>query len=345
MRYHRMLVVGSAALAGLSLITATPVSADAVSAFYSGKTVIFVSATGPSGDYALYSRLMERHIGRHIPGSPKVQIQFMPGAGGVVAANHMYHVAAKDGTVIGMPLSSIALNQVLRPDRIRYDAGKFSYIGVIVSLPDVIAVWHTANVRSLEDARKTTLNIASTGTSAQNYLGPKLVNALLGTKFNLIAGYGDSGAMDQAIENGEVHGRLIAWQTWMLLRPGWIKEKKVIPLIQAGDFKMSELPDVPSFIDLVKGQDEERMVEMLHATTQISRAVYGPPQIPDDRLAALRRAFDSLMKDPIFLEDAKARGMALRPRSGEEMAKLVARLLDTPESVVARFKKVTGFGG
>jgi tripartite-type tricarboxylate transporter receptor subunit TctC len=316
--------------------------ADSLADFYSNKTITFVQASDAGGGYATTTELLIKYLPAAIPGHPKVQIQFMPGAGGVKGANYVYNVAPRDGTAIGMPLNTVALYQVLRPRAVKYNAAKFAWLGGLASLNSVVAVWHTAPATTLDGARKTQLIIGATAKTGSNYEQPMMANALAGTKFKLVTGYKGSNSLDLAMERGETNGRMSYWQSWQATRPDWIRDKMVIPLVQVGARPIKELPGVPRMIDFAKTDQEKSMVRLLQVTAALGRTVYGPPGMADERRAALRRAIETITADPAFLKEADRRHIAIDATSGAELEALVTQALHIPPAVVTLYKKSVG---
>jgi len=333
-------VVGAAVM---TIAAGSAAAADPVADFYRGKTVTYVQASGAGGGFAAYSRLVEKYLPRFIPGHPNVQLQFMQGAGGVKGANYVYNAAAKDGSVIGMPLNTVVIYQVLRPKSVKYDAAKFTWLVGLSQLSSVIVLWHTAPAKTLEDARKTELIIGSTAKSADNYQQPVLANALLGTKFKMVTGYDGSPGMNLAMERGETNGRMTFWESLVTTNADWIRDKKVIPLVQVGARAIKELPNVPRLIDLAKTESDKSIVRLVHISAALGRTIYAPPGVPAARAAALRQAAEALVKDRAFLEEAARRKIAIDATSGEELHGLIVDALRTPHDVVERYKQAVEF--
>ena len=301
--------------------------ADDVASFYAGKQITFVAPTSVGGGFDLYSRLFAESIRKFIPGQPSIVVQNMPGAGGMRAAGYMFNVAPKDGTVIGMPLANIPLSEALEPNVARYQSGKFSWIGTITPETDVLGVWRTTGVASLDDARQKEVTIGATGKLGLLALNVNLANALLGTKFKVVLGYPSGNEVNLAMETGEVQGRTNQWTSWKSQRPAWVKENKLHFLLQIGP-KEAELPDVPAFLDLVKSSKDQAMVRLLQSNQIIGRSIYAPPDIPKDRLAALRDAFEKTVRDPEFLTRMNAVGLYVQPSAGAALEQEISRSME-----------------
>ncbi len=327
------------AAAGLAMIYAAPVAADAVADFYSGKTVTLIVGSGAGGGFGLNARLIEKYIGKHIPGKPSIVLQFMQGSGGVKAANYIYNVAPKDGSVIHMPISSIVENQLLRPKGVKYDGAKFNWMGSITSFASVLSVWNTAPAKTIDEAKKTQVVLGSPSGHSFIYRIPKLMNTLLGTRFKIIVGYKGSRGVDMALERGEIQGRAMVWASTKAKQPDWLKQGKLVHLIQIGPKAVPDLPGLPRFIDLVKGKKEKAMVKFLHTTSFIGRALLAPPGTPKDRVAGLRKAFDGAVSDAAYVSDLKKRKLPLRPTSGKDLQAFIVSVSATSPELIAELRK------
>lgn len=301
--------------------------ANDVAAFYAGKQVTFVAPTSVGGGFDLYSRLFAETVRKYIPGQPSVIVQNMPGAGGMRAAGYMFNVAPKDGTVIGMPLSNIPLSEALEPDNARYQSAKFAWIGTITPETDVLAVFKTSGVATIDDARKKEVVIGATGKLGLLALNVNLANALLGTKFKVVIGYPSGNEVNMAMDGGEVVGRTNQWTSWKSQRPQWIKEGKLNYLLQIGP-REPELADVPAFLDLVKTSKDQAMVRLLQSNQVVGRSIYAPPSLPADRLTALREAFEKTVRDPEFISRINAVGLSVRPSPGETIEQEITRSME-----------------
>jgi tripartite-type tricarboxylate transporter receptor subunit TctC len=340
--FRKSFIAPFAALGAAVMLPVSNATADPVAEFFSGTTLTYIQASGATGGYAAYSRVVVKHLSRFIPGNPSIQIQFMPGAGGVKGANYMYNVAAKDGSVIGMPLNSLAMFQLLRPEGVRYDASKFHWLVGLAQLNSVIVAWHDAPATTIEEARQTEIIIGSTARSADNYQQPMLANALLGTRFRMVTGYEGTQEMNLAMERGETHGRMTFWVSMQTTNPEWIRDNKVVPLVQVGARPIKDLPGVPSMIDLAETDDDKAIVRLLHVSAALGRTLYAPPGVPAERAAALRKAAEALVQDAAFLEDAGISRIEIDATPGAEIESLVQDALATPPALIERYKKAVG---
>lgn len=323
-------------------LTAGSVAADAVSDFYKGKQITFIVGAGSGGGFGINARILAARYGRHIPGNPSVVVQHMQGAGGIIAANYVYNVAAKDGSVIHMPVGATVQNNLLYPKKTRYKSDRFLWIGSIANQPYELAIWHTVPIRSIQEATKTQIILgASTGRSSF-YQIPAMMNAVLGTKFKIITGYKGSQGVDLALERGEVQGRATSYASTQTRKPQWVKEKKIIRLVQIGAKPIAALTaqGVPRFVDLAKTPREKTMVRFLHTSMKLGRSVNAPPGVPMVRVEALRRAFDATMKDASFRKDLAKSKMPFDPTTGEDLQSFIKNIMATPPDVVAEIRTV-----
>jgi tripartite-type tricarboxylate transporter receptor subunit TctC len=322
-----------AAGALLSAAMALPAAAQAQE-FYKGKTVNFFIGSAAGGGYDAYSRLIANHIGRHLPGKPTVVAQNMPGAGSIRAANHLYNVAPKDGTAIGMVDQALYLNQILGTPELKADARKYNWIGRILSNSAVLFAWHTADVKTAEDAFKSELIISTTGAASK--LNWTVMNNVLGTKFRIINGYSGSNESRLAMERREVDALSMPWSLLKNDAADWLAAKKINLLLQTGADKHPELPNVPRMIDLAKNDADRQLMELFSSPSTIGRSVVAPPGLPADRVAELRTAFMAAIKDPLLIADVEKAKLELDPLSGEDLQKAIFGAGDFPEALIAR---------
>lgn len=320
------------------IFAAAPASAmaDPIADFYKGKTVTIIVATGASGSYAVFAQLMNRHLARHIPGAPTVVPSYMPGGGGAKAANYAYNVAAKDGTAIAM-LNDYAVNaQLTRPGAVKYRADGFHWLVRFARSNPVIVVMKEAGIRTVADAQGREVIMGSTGKSAPSYINMSIMNQLIGTKFKIITGYKDRAQAESAMERGEIVGSSAGWMTWKSGRPEWVASGRIVPLVQAGLSPLPDLKNVPMLTDFAKNENDRNLLEFVSSGGDFGRSVVAPPDTPDDRVTALRRALDALVRDPAFVEDAKKRRVELDPATGEDMQKMATRIAGLIPSIADR---------
>jgi tripartite-type tricarboxylate transporter receptor subunit TctC len=319
--------------------------ADNVADFYKGKTINIIVGFGPGGGYDAYARLLARYYGKHIPGHPSIVVQNMTGGGSVRAANHVYAVAPKDGTVIAAVNQNMPMYQLLGGEGARFDSARIQWLGSMAHSNGTLYTWHDTNVRTLDEAKTRSLPLGGTGTTSDSHIFPNVINTLLGTKFDVVNGYPDGNAIDLALERGEVKGRGgNSWASVTTNKKQWVDEKKINILVQIGFKPEPDLPNVPLLVDLVKDPDEKQIVSVISLPTVIGFAHWVAPEVPKERVAALRAAYAETLKDPDFLAEAKKMGQLIRPQSGEEVEALVQKAASTTKPVLERTAKLLGWG-
>ncbi len=307
--------------------------------FYKGKRLKLMIGNTPGGSYDISARLVGRHIVRFIPGQPTLIVQNMRGGTGLIAANYVDNIGPKDGTMLANAHQSLPLRQVFGDKQVRYDARTFQWIGSPQSSVAMIATWHTSPIKTIEDAMKRESILGSTTISASASIVPALTNSMIGTKFRLAMGY-KSTEINLAMERGEVAGRAgQAWAGWKAEEPEWVRDKKLNYLIQVGLKKDPEIPQVPLLLDLAKGKKAQAIIKLYSAQISTGRPMYVVKEVPKDRVAILRAAFDKAMVDPQLLADAKKLHYEIKPTSGIELQQIVADMMATPKEFLAEAKK------
>jgi tripartite-type tricarboxylate transporter receptor subunit TctC len=316
------------------------VAQQPVEDFYRGKKIDLIIGYSPGGTYDLYARLVARHLGNYIPGRPLIVPRNMPGAGSRAAATWVYNVAPRDGTVLAAVDQSLSLQQAAGDKRMNFDTTKFIYIGNPNSENNTTAAWHASGIRTIEDAKRREVTVGATGGSTSSQY-PKAMNALLGTKFRIIIGYPGGNDINLAMERGEVEVRgSNSWASWKATRPQWLAEKKINILVQIGLKKAPDLPDVPLLMELGTNDDDRALLRLLSASTHIGRPIFTTPDVPSDRVKALRDAFDAMVRDPAFREQARRENFDIEPVPGEALQKLVSEVVAMPAAHSERLKKI-----
>jgi len=330
----------AAALVALCLVDASPAQAQSVEQFYAGRQVKFFIGSPGGGGYDFYSRIVGRHLTRHVPGKPNFVMHNMPGAGGVVVANHLYNIAARDGSEIGMVARGAATQPLLDPrDRgPKYEATKFNWIGTPQQEVGLLIVRQPSHIQSIADLKSKELVLSATSSVAPTSYYPRVINKLLGTKFKVVEGYKGSQEALLALERGEVDGHASGSSSGALrerIAP-WIKDGKVKVLAQIGLEKDPDYPDVPLIGELATTSAERQVMELLFAQQVMAWPIVAPPGTPPERVKALRDGFDATMRDPEFLADAAQQKLVINPVSGETIAALLTRIYATPQDLLDR---------
>lgn len=318
----------------------TPALADAVSDFYTGKTITLIISAGTGGGFDTNARLVARHLGKHIPGNPIIIPKNMPGGGHLVAANYMYNVAPKDGTTLATLLPAFVSYQILDGKQVEYDAAKFNWIGASDVDNMNLYVWHTTGIRSIDDTKKVSVLMGATGAGSYTALYPTLLNNLVGTKFKLVSGYKSTNEIHIAMERGEVQGRAgNLFSSLTATNPDWLADKKINILMQVGSKRDQNFKEVPLMTELAATVEDKRILAIYSSDVALGRSFITTPGVPADRLAALRKAFDQMVTDPEFLADAKKINMEVRPLGHVELTATTLEILSTPPELIEKAKK------
>ena len=321
---------------GLSTFAVQPAAAQE---FYAGKTVSIVVGSAPGGSYDLYARIVARHIGQHIPGNPTFVVQNMPGANSKLMAGYVYNVAAKDGTVLGAPLNTIPINQIVEADATKFDAAKFNWLGAVSSPANVLVTWHTSGVKTLEDARNKEIIIGATTSGTTQEMYPAMANNLLGTKFKIVTGYKASTEVNLAMERGETQGRgANTYLAYRFQNPDWIRDKKINLIFQMTETRDATMPDVPTLLEYAKTDEQKQVISLMVKSETIGRPLLAPPGVPAERVAMLRKALMDVVKDPKFLAEAETSQLEISPVSGEKLQAIVQDIVNAPSDVVEKYK-------
>lgn len=338
----RTIAFAAAIVAGLVAATmASPLLGSKASAeeFYEGKQITIVIPYGFGGTYGAYSRLIADHLAKHIPGKPNIIVQSMPGAGGIKASNFAHTVMRGDGLNLLMPPDTIVVSQLLRPDKVKYDARDFTWLGSANQTNVIVVVRTDAGVETIEDAETKQVIIGSTGKGSPTFLVPTLLNETIGTKFKVVSGYRGSAKTMLAIEQGEVQGSALNWLAWSSKHPDWFPKGFAKPIVQLGIWKDPDLPDVPMVTELVS--EEHKPIAAFMATLgALGRGLVAPPGTPEDKIAILRAAFDKTAEDPAFAADVNKRGLRLIATSGAKLQQVVNDAFKVDEAIVTKARKM-----
>ena len=306
--------------------------------FFKGRTVNFVVSTSPGGGYDTYSRLIARHIGRFLPGQPHVVVQYMPGAGGMRAANFLYTAAPRDGATIAMLDQAVQLDHVLGTAGLGADPARFNWIGRLLSNSAVLYARRDARVKKIEDVFTNELVVATSGTSSRlNWI---VLNNVLGTKVKMITGYAGTTASRLAMMRGEVDALSQPWAVLKVEGEALLRDGAINLLLQSGAEKNVELMHVPRMIDLAKNDADRILITLFSSPSTIGRSVVAPPGLPVERVATLRRAFAAALNDAAFLDEAQKLKLDLEPLDGTELQANIAAVGAAAPELVARARRV-----
>ena len=336
-------------LAGAALASIFAVSASAQSAppFFKDKQVTIAIGSSTGGGLDTYGRLVARHFGKHLAGNPQVIASNMPGAGGGVVASHVYARAPKDGTFVGVVFPSVIVDPLLSESlRRTYDPAKFRYVGNAHSEVLVCLLRRDAGPKTPAELIASDVIIGATAPGSTTFDFPTIANGLLGGKLKIVAGYKGSREVTLAMERNEVQGICgLGWSTVKVQFPDILKTDLFARVFAQEDLKghpqLNQLK-VPLMLDQAKNETDRRALEMFYSQNSFARPVIAPPEIPAERLAEMRRAFDATMKDAELLAEADKMNIDVHPLAGEEVEKFVARMFETPADTVERVKKALG---
>jgi tripartite-type tricarboxylate transporter receptor subunit TctC len=335
-------------LLGLVFLLACQSSAAAQTSFFEGKTITLIAGTTAGSQYDAHARLIAQHWGKHIPGNPGFVVQNMPGAGSLIAANHLYNVAKPDGLTITSIIPSIYFNQLAGRNEVKFDFPKFGWIGSVDYSNNVLYMRSDTRFKSIHDVRhvQQAPKCTATGAGTVGHYMPKLLNETIGTKFEIILGYPGGPEMDLAVEKGEAQCRAFTHAAWFSGEPyrTWHKKNFVHLLIQTGskrDERLAQVPTLNELMDEMKTDDTgRRLATVVLASGELGRPYLLPPATPPDRLKALRESFMKLVADAEFLADVKRRNLEAKPSTGEALEQLAREVIAQPPEVIERVKRL-----
>jgi tripartite-type tricarboxylate transporter receptor subunit TctC len=323
-----------------ALARPVPAAAQSVADFYRGRTVTISVGLSAGGGYDLHARVLAHHLGKHLPGAPSVLVKNMPGAGGLTLVNSLYSTLARDGTELATFERGILLEPLLDASQSRFDPLRFSWIGSTDNDVSTCLSWHTSAVKTMDDVMRAELIVGGTGSTANANTLPRVLNAVLGTKFRVIPGYPGANDALLAMERGESQGFCsLGFATIEAIRPGWVRDRKVNIFVQLALQKSREHPEVPLALDLAKTPADRQAIALIVSPNLFARPFAAPPGVPGDRLDALRKAFDETVTDPDYLAEAAARALHVELVTGAELGNVLQRIYATPKEIVARVKE------
>lgn len=342
---RKFLKVGAVVLAGGIAAVSVPggAQADAVSNFYKNKRITVYIGYAAGGGYDRYGRVLARNMGKFIPGKPRMIAKNMPGAGSIVLANALYNVLPKDGTAIGIIGRGVPMEPLFGRKGPKFDATKFNWIGSMNNEVSTCVAYYTSGFKSIQDTMKREMILAATAQGSDGVDFPLALNNVLGTKFKLITGYPGGATLQLAQERGEAQGRCgWSWSSIKATRPQWIKEGKLKILLQLALKKHPEIPaDVPLVMDLAKNDTDRAVLRLIFARQAMGRPFLAPPKVPADRVAALRAAFDAMVRDPQVKSMAAKTKLEVEPISGKEIEDMLKQIYASPPEIVKAAAEAT----
>lgn len=323
-------------------------SARAQSPFYAGKTITVVAGVSAGSAYDLYARLMAQYMGKHIPGNPTFVVQNMTGAGSIIGANYLYNVSKPDGLTIGAIQPSIFFNQLMNQKEVKFDWGKFTWIGSSDKSDHLLYMRADLPYKSLADVRRAPEppKCGSTGAGTSGSYIPKMLEEILGTKFTIVAGYQGGGEIDLAVERGELQCRALTIQAYHSREPyhTWRRTNFARIVMQTGRTRDPRIADAPTLHELMNEhktpESGRRLVPLVMAGSDFGRPIIAPPGVPPDKIKILRDAFNKTMADPELLADAKRKNFDIAPTPGEELEALAKEVVAQPPEIVERLRNL-----
>ena len=337
----RCLLGLSAALLLASCGSSSPPDRTAAAAFYSRKTLSIIVGSGAGGGFDTTARLVSRHIGRHIPGTPTVIVVNMPGGGGLVAANHLFNVAPKDGSVIGLFHEAQVMNQLTGGEGVQFDALKFNWLGSSYDDPNVCVVRSDVPQAAFPDivSRTAPIAIGGTGPGSNSHDAPEVLAEATGAKLKTVSGYSTTNDVRLGIERGEVHGMCLGWESVRSTAGEWLAARYARVFVQNGTARHRDLPDVPLAIDFARDEKSMALLRLLDAPSSISKPFALPPDVDPDRVRVLRDALSATYRDPLFLREAAVMRLDFQPRTADEIHRVLSEVLATPPDIAAKYRQ------
>jgi len=334
----------------LLLLVLWTATVEAQTPFYQGKTITIIVSTKAGDVYDLYPRLVAEFMPKHIPGSPNIIIQNVPGAAGLIGTNHIYNIAKPDGLSFGATYPALYFEQLAKRPEVKFDWTKFIWIGSTVSSNSLMYMRADTPYKTIDNVRtaSTPPKCGATGVTSSAYYMPKLLEDAIGTKFDVVSGYVAGQDIDLAVERGEVQCRAFTVNAYFAREPfiTWRKKNFVNVLYQTGSRRDARLSDVPLFSELMDkyktAENVRRLAKVVLASDEFGRPLVFPPGVPPDRVKIIRDAFNKTINDPTLLAEAERRRLDIDPATGEDLDALAKEVMTAPPDIVERVKKLIG---
>lgn len=339
MAFARGTAAAAAALA--AMLSAMPAAlADPIADFYRGKTMRMVIGYGPGGGYDIYGRLAAEFLGRHIPGNPTIIAANMPGGGSLKAIDYLYRVAPQDGTQLGSVSQQLAMNAIVN-DKNTMDVTRLPYVGRLTTNIDVAVALPQTGIKSFEDARRREVVVGTDQSGSMSVVYALTLNAYAGAKLKIVRGYSGSAEVQLAAERGEIEvNGSYSLPGVLVSHPDWVRDGKATILYQNALRRFPQLPQVPTISELVLTDEGRAIAEVVAGTAEVGRSILTTPGVPAQRLAALRAAFQEMVRDPDFLAAATGRNLMLDPARGEAMDAINAQTMQLGTPMVETLRKL-----
>ncbi len=335
--------LATVALAGCGQPSSTvPQGQSAATDFYRGKTISIVVGSGAGGGFDTTARLVARHIGKHIPGTPTVIVINMPGGGGLVAANHVFSAAPKDGTVIGLFHEAQMMNQLTGGEGVNFDLRQFNWLGSSYDDPNVCIVRTDAGVTSFKEmignARITA--VGGTGPGSNTYDAPRVLAAATGASLKAVAGYPTTNDVRIGVERGEIQGMCLGWESVKSASSQWLKDGYAKVIVQNGVTRHRDLPDVPLAIEFAKDEERRMLLRLVDAPGAMAKPFTLPPGVDPSRVGIIRTALAATYHDAALLDEARAMNLEFQPKTARQIHEILDEVLATPPAVAAKYREI-----
>ena len=338
----RLLQLANVLLALVLAAGCRPPAAGSQDEFYRGKTVTIVVGSGAGGGFDTTARLVSRHIGRHIPGAPTVIVQNMPGGGGLVAANHVFNAASKDGTVIGLFHEAQMMNQLTGGEGVQFDLREFNWLGSSYVDPNVCIVRTDAPVTAFAEmignAKATA--VGGTGPGSNTYDAPRVLAAATGANIKAVAGYPTTNDVRIGVERGEIQGMCLGWESVQSASGQWLQDKYAKVFVQNGTTRHRDLPDVPLALEFAKTDEQKALLRLVDAPGAMAKPFAMPPGVDARLVEVMRSALMATYADPAFLDEARKMQLEFQPKDAAGIHAVLDDVLATPPAVAAQYREI-----
>jgi tripartite-type tricarboxylate transporter receptor subunit TctC len=310
--------------------------------FYRGKTVSIIVGSGAGGGFDTTARLVARHIARHIPGAPTVIVVNMPGGGGLVAANHVFSAAPKDGTAIGLFHEAQMMNQLTGGEGVNFDLREFNWLGSSYDDPNVCLIRSDAPVTTMKEliGRAQPIAVGGTGPGSNTYDAPRVIAAATGASVKAVAGYPTTNDVRVGVERGEIHGMCLGWESVQSASGEWLKDGYARVFVQNGTTRHPDLPDVPLALEFARDEDSRTLLRLVDAPGAMAKPFALPPGVDPARVGIMRDALQATFRDPELLAEAKLMNLEFQPKTADEIQQILTEVLATPSSMAAKYRQI-----
>lgn len=336
---YRLSVITLAAATGVAMTTGTA-TAQSVADFYKGKKLSVIIGYGPGGGYDRYARMLASAMGKHIPGNPSLVPKNMPGAGSLKSANYIYGQAPKDGTEFAIFGPGVAFEPLRGGKGVQFDTLKFGWLGSLNEQVGIVVALKKSGLAKIEDAMSKQFIAGASGSGSSTNLNTHVLNSFIGTKFKVIVGYGGSNDITLAMERGEVDAITgWSWDSIKASKPDWVNNPDVNIVLQIADEPHPEIKQIPLLYKYVKSEQDKRTLQLIFAHQLLGRPFTLPPDVPKDRLMAMRKALADTAKDPDFLAQADKSKVEISYVSAERIEQHLKNIFSMPKDLVERAAK------